>query len=72
MDGSDWEEEIWPQSLKKLRCLQFAKDESHRILKFILVLKCRTKKAKLACSTCYFKCRIKSFMVHLVIKSHLI
>ena len=29
MDGSDWEEEIWPQSLKKLRCLQFAKDESH-------------------------------------------
>ena len=46
MDGSDWEEEIWPQSLKKLRCLQFAKDESHIILEFILVLKCRTIESK--------------------------
>ena len=61
MDGSDWEEEIWPQSLKKLRCLQFAKDESHIILDFILVLKCRTKKAKLACRTCYFYTSYKIF-----------
>ena len=71
MDGSDWEEEIWPQSLKKLRCLQFAKDESHVILEFILVLKCRRKQNLPVVHAIFTRC-IKSFMVHLVIKSHLI